>query len=927
MLTVTFTPDGRLLASAGEDKVIHLWDAVTGAQIRTLEGHGGRFGWIYSLAFSPDGKTLASAGEDKTVKLWNVAESKPVRSLEGSATAVEAVAFHPETTLLAAGGLGVRGDSLLWDLRSGNLARILAGPAPENQDVGAEEQQAAENVESMFRAADVAGFEITSVQTEWSGQRPAAGALQRIMAGFSGTLRPTVFSPDGKSLLSGSLHRYVRMWQPATGNLLRTVTAHGGLVKTLTFSRDGRFFATGGDDKSIKVWDAAKGYLLQKIPDAHTGSVVALAFSPDGSLLASVGGQDLKIFDTSSWAQLRTIHVRMTLTVAFSPDGALLATADQDVNLWDPRRGTQVRTIKAETRGINTLAFSPDGRAIAVGTSERTAKLFDAASGELKHKLSGHSGPVWSVAFSSDGKLLASGSDDTTVKFWNTSTGQLLATAAAFQEGREWLVTTPDGLFDGSPGAFARVRWRFSENLFDTASAEVFFNEFYYPGLLAEVLAGKQPMAPRDFAQLDRRQPEVKLAADSAQATTGPVASRTISLKLEVAEAPADAQRPAGSGARDLRLFRNGSLVKVWRGDVLQGQSKATLEASVPIVAGANRFTAYAFNKDNIKSSDAELMVTGAESLRRKGTAYILAIGINQYANKGYNLNYAVADATAFAEELARQQSKLGEYARVEVIALLDRDATKGNLLAALRKLSGDPQPAAAPLPASLQRLQPAQPEDAVFVYYAGHGTASGPRFYLIPHDLGYSGSRTEFDEAGLKAILDHSISDRDLEHAFEKIDAGRLLLVIDACNSGQALEAEEKRRGPMNSKGLAQLAYEKGMYVLTAAQGYQAALEAAQLGHGYLTYALVEEGLKTPSADSSPKDGSVVVREWLDYATLRVPQMQEQGMQDARKLGRNIAMVEGEEKIEAVAQRSLQRPRVFYRREPEAQPLVVAKP
>ena len=79
---------------------------------------------------------------------------------------------------------------------------------------------------------------------------------------------------------------------------------------------------------------------------------------------------------------------------------------------------------------------------------------------------------------------------------------------------------------------------------------------------------------------------------------------------------------------------------------------------------------------------------------------------------------------------------------------------------------------------------------------------------------------------------------------------------MIDACNSGQALEAEEKRRGPMNSKGLAQLAYEKGMYILTAAQSYQAALEAAQLGHGLLTYALVEEGLKTPIADNEPKDG-----------------------------------------------------------------------
>src|SRR4030095_5340619 len=102
--------------------------------------------------------------------------------------------------------------------------------------------------------------------------------------------------------------------------------------------------------------------------------------------------------------------------------------------------------------------------------------------------------------------------------------------------------------------------------------------------------------------------------------------------------------------------------------------------------------------------------------------------------------------------------------------------------------------------------------EDAVIVFFAGHGTAQAQRFYLIPHDLGYSGSRTELDEAGLKTILSHSVSDLELEQACEGIDAGHLLMVIDACNSGQALEAAEKRRGPMNSKGLAQLAYEKGM-------------------------------------------------------------------------------------------------------------------
>ncbi len=255
------------------------------------------------------------------------------------------------------------------------------------------------------------------------------------------------------------------------------------------------------------------------------------------------------------------------------------------------------------------------------------------------------------------------------------------------------------------------------------------------------------------------------------------------------------------------------------------------------------------------------------------------------------------------------------------------RSATKANLIYALQRLGGvsDAKPPVG-APAELEKIKAAEPEDAVVVYYAGHGTAQDQRFYLIPHDMGYQGKRTELDVAGLNTMLSHSISDLEMEREFERIDAGLTLMVIDACNSGQALEAEEKRRGPMNSKGLAQLAYEKGMYILTAAQSYQAALEAAQLGHGYLTYVLLEEGLKSGSADVQPKDGQVVLREWLDFATERVPQMQETRMRTTRGVGLEIAFVEGEEKVADVDKRTLQRPRVFYRRDQEAQPLVVAK-
>src|SRR5262249_45887747 len=387
---------------------------------------------------------------------------------------------------------------------------------------------------------------------------------------------------------------------------------------------------------------------------------------------------------------------------------------------------------------------------------------------------------------------------------------------------------------------------------------------------------------------------------------------------------PPDSNHPSGSGARDLRLFRNGALIKVWRGDVLNSQQSVTVEETISVVAGENHITAYAFNRENIKSADARLLLKGAESLKRKGTAQVLIVGINEYSNPQYNLRYAVADARDFAETVRQAQSKLGNFSQIEAIPLLNQDATKANILAALARLAGQFSEASPDAPAVMNLIKPAEPEDAVIVYFAGHGTAQKNRFYLIPHDLGYTGPRDGLDEAWLSTVVAPSISDLDLELAFEHIDASDLLMVIDACNSGQALESEERRRGPMNSKGLAQLAYEKGLYILTAAQGYQAAIEAAELGHGFLTYALVEEGLKNGAADVEPKDGKILIREWVDYAVERVPEMQAAALQGPR--GLKIVFMPGDETVADPTKRNVQRPRVFYRREVEPQPLVVER-
>jgi WD40 repeat protein len=664
------------------------------------------------------------------------------------------------------------------------------------------------------------------------------------------------------------------------------------------------------------LWDVATGAEVRSLGTGNTqsqaGIVNSISFSPDGKTLASSGEEvlaNVQLWDVATGTVRHTLKGHSEFVV-FSPDGTLATGSWENVKLWDVTTGVELRTLPADR--VGAAAFSSDGKTLATGGKDNTIKLWDVATGAQLRALKGHSNSVTSVRFSAYNKYLVSGSYDASVKVWEVGSGQELASLIALDE-QDWVVVTPDGLFDGSPAAWDKIRWRFNNDTFNSAPVEAFFSDFYYPGLLADIFAGKRPKAPSDISRKDRRQPQLKLMLADAP-TNATLTTRNVTVKIDVVELAADKDHKGGSGAQDVRLFRNGSLVKVWHGDVLKGQSTVTLEATIPIVAGANNFTAYAFNHDNIKSSDATLTVTGADSLKRSGTAYILAVGINRYSNSQYNLKYAVADAQDFSVEVKRQQDLLKRYAQVEVISLTDTEATKANIIQKLVQLA--------------TRIQP---EDAVIVYFAGHGTAQGKQFYLIPHDLGYKGPRENLSKAGLQTILDHSISDRELERLFEGIDAGQLLLVIDACNSGQALEAEEKRRGPMNSKGLAQLAYEKGMYVLTAAQSYQAAQEAAKFGHGFLTYALVEEGLKHGAADREPKNGAIDLREWLNYATDEVPKMQERNSLEAlRGRGRFIYFVgDGSRSRDAgkkdEARDNIQRPRLFYRREADSNPLVVA--
>jgi WD40 repeat protein len=967
--SISVSADGGRLASGSWESVIRLWDVSSGRQLSPLEGHGEA---VPSVAFSPRGRLLASASSDGSVKLWDVDAGRAVRSIRDEFNIFTAVAFSADGSVLATGFSGMsrvlngRSDTSgvtlkLWDVVTGRELHALRGsPFVKSIAFSGDGRvvacggmfthvdlwgvQAGENlgalsgVSNIFREfalspdgralAVVAGSTYSPPPLPADGEAVSravgegtlkvwdliSGELRYTLGGLGGAVGEVIFSREGK-YLAAAVGPELHVWEATTGLHVRTLRGDEYGLAPIAFAEGGKQLVTKTGDQFIRLWELDTGRELLRVKGNEEASSV-IAVGGGGRRVAFMDDRkNIKVASVGAGRSVKTLkgHQEWVSSIAFAGAGDLLASASQDrtVRLWDAGRGVATLTLKGHTAGVNAVAFSRDGRTLA-SASANEIKLWDVAAGrELRTVGAGCAG---GLLFGPEGRTLMCEGTRTEIKFLDATAGEELATVITV-DGQDWVAVTPNGLFDGSHTAWRYLLWRFSQKLYDVAPVEAFFGEFYYPGLLGEVLSGKTPGAPSEIAKKDRRRPRLTLSTPGLTARER-VTSRRVNVRVEVEEASADAEHGAGGGARDVRLFRNGSLVKVWRGDVLKGKGRATLETDVSITAGVNRLSAYAFNRDNVKSDDEALTLSGADGLRRDGVIYLLTVGVNQYSNPAFNLRLAVPDALLFGERVSRQQQRLGRFGRVEVVPLLDREATKSNILFALGRLAGGPPaPAGRRLPASLERLRPAEPEDAVFVYFAGHGIARGNRFLLVPHDLGYGGDRAEI-AAGLRAILDHSIDDRELESAFEGIDAAQLLLVVDACNSGQALDSEERRRGPMNSKGLAQLAYEKGMYVLTAAQSYQQAVASNALGHGYLTYALAEEGLTAASADVAPKDGKIQLREWLNYASERVPQLRRTAAPETREIFQGPAARPSESDVQV--------PRVYYRREDDASDFIV---
>ncbi len=809
--SVAFRPDGKQVATAGfMDQTVILWEARTGEQTRSFRptGHLPGVQTAWSVAYSPDGQRLAIGSGVNSVTLWDVPSITPVGALEGLTSGAPWPAFSEDGQRIK---LAIAYVGYLWDLRDGRPAFSL--PKEYKSLVPTSAAWAGDGQTVILTLGDNNAY-LFDVQTS---------TILQTLADFNDKVSLLAVSDDRSWALTATQSGERAILVDVRSGRRHDLKGHGGSVSAVALSRDGRYALTGSHDQTAVLWQVKTKEQVR-------------TFKPGGGFVTSV---------------------------AFSPDGQTTLVGDMGgtVTAWETATGKESRSYRPPKDALQPTGFnsmravtcSPDGRQVLAGFEDNSLIVWDARSAAILRAFRGHTGLIATAGFSRDGRYVVSGSLDGTTRLWDLATGNELAALIGlvppdwFRSDPQWLVVTPDGFFDGSAGAREKVAFRVGGGL-QLAPVDRFFQDFYRPGLLADVWAGQAPVPE---VKLFQNQPPAVRIVSPEQDTAVEMPQAT--LVVEVAD--------QGGGVQGPWLFQNGARVLA-QGATERQEDSVRRTFDISLIEGENRLEVRAASADGAWESDPAVRVLRYEKPLDKPALHVLAVGISHYAEGRYDLKFARADAQAFVRLFDQRGKSL--YASVNAIPLLDDQATAAQIRATMGDLA-----------------RKARSQDTLLFFLAGHGAMVGQRYYFIAHDFQTRADRSRDDD-----IREQGIPVDTLGDVLSLGPALKRMLILDTCASGGAVDLFRLAgRNAFTFRGeIERLSRSQGVYVISATAATEEAKEAEVLGHGVLTYALlaglraVEGGpLERLSVQPSNPNQVVDVLEWFSFAAGHVPRLTRQ--------------------------------------------------
>ncbi len=834
--SIAFSGNGRTIIVGSTSPNVR--NASDGALIRQLNSDKLL---VLSVALSADGSYALAGSWSKAAWLWDVKSGRQLLRVEHP-EAVSAVSFANDdrTFVTGAWDRGVR----FWDRRSGLQLHGFGSPANGIREVG-------------FRKGEPYIVIASDANTAFLWL-PLAGTFRSFL-GHKAEISSASLSPDGKSLLTGSADNTASLWDADAGNEIFRFAPHSNYVMDPQFSNDATTITTAGG--KAYVWDGFNGHLERKVGgDDITSGVFREALSSDGSCLVTtsvpLGGQrNVDFWNPRDGTKQHSVRTDMRAW-AFKPGSHVLAiaTEDGDLNLIDADRGFASKTILHRDRQIAAVAFSSSGSLMAAGDSNGIVRLWKTSNFKSRFFNAGVSVSHLSVSEDQRTMLIGDSTSDLVAAWDISEQPRKIADLASFSDGT-WVVVDGKGRFDtNNLDRISSLAWVLPKAPTTALPLEDFMRQFYRPNLLKALLARTALPPVSSLSSLDLRQAAIRITSIQRDPRT-----KGVFVHLSIGVSPT-------IHASDLRLFRDGTLVahiaKVSRNALILGPIALPHRSSPSRVV----FKAYAFNDSKVKSENVSFnFALPPTKAVPKPRLYLVAIGVSKNEHSVWNLNFADADAKATEEEFRRLFSSRTDRS-LNTVLLTSSDATEKNLRAVLDVLAGRPVPSATVAAIrGLSAFSKASPDDSLLLFYSGHGySSSSGEFYIVPYDTGTA----SFSKTIPQRLLSASV----LANWLEKIDAGSMTLVVDSCESAEAVQAGDFRPGPLGNSGLGQIAYDKGMRILAASEADSVAIESNTLQHGVLSYALLNEGLAQLQADRSPRDGSITFSKWLRYGVYRVP-------------------------------------------------------